>query len=112
MTINRLLQEKGISRYHLSKISGVPWTTLSDICSGKTKLERCNAATLSKLSKALEITLEDLLLLEIENGMDVEGKPEKKDYLETDLPESLQKALDEYMQEEKEQVSHLDCLWG
>lgn len=112
MTITRLLQEKGISRYRLSKISGVPWATLSDICSGKTKFERCSAATLSKLSKALEVTIEELLLFETENGMNAEGKPKEKDYLEAGLPESLQKAIDEYMQGEREQVPHLDCLWG
>ena len=87
MTINELIQEKRLSRYRLSKISGVPWATLSDLCSGKTKLKRCSAATLSKLSK-------------------------DKRYLEKGLPESLQHSLDEYMQGEKEQVTHMDCLWG
>ncbi|MEG2783722.1 MAG: helix-turn-helix transcriptional regulator, partial [Lachnospiraceae bacterium] len=45
MTIIALLKEKGLSRYSLSKKSGVPWATLSDICSGKTSLSRCNAQT-------------------------------------------------------------------
>lgn len=40
--------------------------------------------------------------------MDGEGKPKNKVYLETGLPESLQKALDEYIQGEKEQVSYMD----
>lgn len=112
MTIGELLEKKGLSRYRLSKISGVPWATLSDICSGKTKFERCNAVTLSKLSKALEISMEELLLLETENGRDEDGKPKAKAYLEAGLPESLKKALDEYIQGEKEQVFHMDCLWG
>ena len=55
-----------MSRYSLSKLSGVPWSTLSDICSGKTNLKRCNAQTLSKLSKVLEMTIEELMELEIE----------------------------------------------
>ena len=112
LTLNELIKEKGISRYRLSKISGVPWATLSDICSGKSNFERCSAATLSKLSKALEISIEELLLIETGNSMDEEGKPKDKEYLETGLPESLQHALDEYIQGEKDQVSHMDCLWG
>ena len=112
MTIGELLEQRGLSRYRLSKISGVPWATLSDICSGKTKFERCNAVTLSKLSKALEISMEELLLLETANNKDESGKPKNKAYLEMELPESLKKALDEYVQGEKEQVFYMDCLWG
>lgn len=112
MTIGELLQQRGLSRYRLSKESGVPWATLSDICSGKTKFERCNAVTLSKLSKALGITMEELLLLETGNDVNILGKPQNKDYLEKGLPESLQKALDEYIQGEKDQVAYMDCLWG
>ena len=112
MTIGELLEEKGLSRYRLSKISGVPWATLADICSGKTKFERCSAMTLSKLSKTLGISIEELILLETGSDMDKDGKPQNKAYLETGLPESLKKALVEYIQGEKEQVPHMDCLWG
>ena len=112
MTIGELLEEKGLSRYRLSKISGVPWATLADICSGKTKFERCSAMTLSKLSKTLGISIEELILLETGSDMDKDGKPQNKAYLETELPESLKKALEEYIQGEKEQVPHMDCLWG
>ena len=41
-----------------------------------------------------------------------DGKPKDRSYLERDLPASLQKALDEYIQGEKDQVSYMDCLWG
>ena len=34
MTIQQILREKNLSRYQLSKKSGVPWATLADICSG------------------------------------------------------------------------------
>ena len=40
------------------------------------------------------------------------GGPEIKKYLETGLPESLQHSLDEFIQGEKDQVPHMDCLWG
>lgn len=113
MTIQQLLREKGMSRYSLSKLSGVPWSTLSDICSGKTNLNRCNVQTLSKLSKVLEITIEELMELEIETkpGMD-NGKPKNKYYLETNLSGSLDETLKAYLQGEKENVLHLDCLWN
>ncbi len=42
--------------------------------------------------------------------MDSDGKPLNKAYLETGLPASLQKAIDDLLQGEKDQVSYLDCL--
>lgn len=70
MTLNELIQAAGISRYRLSKVSGIPWATLSDICSGKTKMGRCSAVTVYKLSVALGISIEDLLLLSSESSID------------------------------------------
>ncbi len=55
MTIQQVLRERNLSRYQLSKRSGIPWATLADICSGKTSLTRCSAGTLSKLSAALDM---------------------------------------------------------
>lgn len=113
MTIQQLLQNMQMSRYRLSKISGIPWATLSDIYSGKTKLNRCRAGTLSKLSKVLRLSIEELLALKTEREINiVTGKPNRKTYLESGLPESVQKALKEYLQGEKAQVLYLDCLWG
>ncbi|AMJ41422.1 helix-turn-helix domain-containing protein [Anaerotignum propionicum] len=111
MTIQQLMQDMNMSRYRLSKISGIPWATLADIYSGKTHLDRCGAGTLSKLSKALGLSIEGLLELEsepIETAPD--GKPHNKTYLETGLSSSIQKAIKDYLQGEKEQVLHLDCL--
>lgn len=113
MTLKQLIQEKGLSRYSLSKSSGIPWATLADIYAGKTHMNRCSAVTLQKLSKALELTMEELLMLDIETkNKDTDGKPMNKEYLETGLPVSLKKAVDDYIQGEKEKVSYLDCLWG
>lgn len=101
-----------MSRYRLSKISGIPWATLADIYSGKTHLHRCGAGTLSKLSKALGLSIEKLLELESEPAINSwDGKPKQKTYLEAGLSESVQKAIKEYQQGEEEQVLHLDCLW-
>ena len=101
MTIQQVLREKGLSRYQLSKRSGIPWATLADICSGKTALTRCSAGTLGKLSAALDIPMEELLTMTVEQRLAPDGKPKDRSYLEKDLPASLQKALDEYIQGEK-----------
>lgn len=66
MTIQQILREKNLSRYQLSKKSGVPWATLADICSGKTTLSRCSAGTLMKLSSTLDIPMEQLITLTVE----------------------------------------------
>lgn len=61
MSINDLLLAKGMSKYQLSKTSGIPKTTIIDICSGKTNIKKCSAETLYKLSKALGVTMESLI---------------------------------------------------
>ena len=112
MTIQQILLEKNLSRYQLSKKSGVPWATLADICSGKTTLSRCSAGTLMKLSSALGIPMEQLITLTVEKPQMHGGKPTDRTYLEKNLPASLDKALREYIQGEKDKVSYMDCLWG
>jgi plasmid maintenance system antidote protein VapI len=61
MSINDILNEKSLTKYRLSKLSGVPYATVSDICSGKAKIEKCAGDTLFKLSKTLGVTIESLL---------------------------------------------------
>ena len=61
MKLNTLLKEKEFSIYKLSKLSGVSYSTLNDICNGKTRLEKSSAETVYKISKALDITVEELL---------------------------------------------------
>jgi len=61
MNINQLLKRKNLTKYKLSKISGVPFTIISEITTGKSKLKNCTAGTVFKLAKALDMTVEDLL---------------------------------------------------
>lgn len=61
MNIHDLLEQKDITKYRLSKLSGVPFATISDICSGKAKIEKCSADTLYKLSKTLDVSMETLV---------------------------------------------------
>lgn len=110
MTMSTFLAQRNMSRYQLSKSSGIPWATLADICSGKTKLERCNGATLQKLARTLHISIEDLLLLE--NVEPHNGFPSDSSYLEADLPQSLQLAIREYAEGVASGSALLDCLWG
>lgn len=65
MYLNDLLTEKQISMYRLSKESGVPHTTIMDICSRKTRIEKCSAETLYKISKVLNVSIESLIEEEI-----------------------------------------------
>lgn len=61
MIISDIMKKQNISKYQLSKNSGVPYTTLSDIISGKSQLEKCSAETVYKLSKELNVSMEELL---------------------------------------------------
>ena len=61
MNLNELLAQKGITKYRLAKSSGIPQTTVIDICSGKTRIEKCSGETLYKLAKILDVSIETLL---------------------------------------------------
>lgn len=61
MIINELLETENMSRYRLSKESGVPMTTITDICSGKADIDKCAAGTLFKIAKVLGITVDSIL---------------------------------------------------
>jgi len=64
--LNDLLKEKNISKYRLAKESGVPQTTIVDICSGKARIEKCSASTLYRIAKALNVSMESLIEQEME----------------------------------------------
>lgn len=53
-----LLKNRDMSEYSLSKLSGVPYSTISDICSGKTDIKKCNCETIYKIAKALNTSME------------------------------------------------------
>lgn len=59
--IKTLLKENELSVYECSKRSGIPYTTLLEIVSGKTDLGKCSSLTVYKLAKTLNTTVEDLL---------------------------------------------------
>ncbi|MBO4414470.1 MAG: helix-turn-helix transcriptional regulator [Lachnospiraceae bacterium] len=61
MLINDELYRQNMTKYRLSKESGVPQATINDICSGKAELEKCSAGTLYRLAKVLGLTVENIL---------------------------------------------------
>ena len=88
MDLQALLDERHISKYHLSKVSGVPKTTIMDICAGRSEIERCSAKTVQQLARALDCTMEDIMQLSAPYNSET-GLPKNKSYLERGLPSFL-----------------------
>ena len=61
MTVNEIMKRKSISMYRLAKDSGIPYTTVNDICSGRARLEKCSAETIYRVSKVLGVSMESLI---------------------------------------------------
>ena len=59
--INTLLKDRSMTKYRLSKLSGIPYTTVSDICSGKADIRKCSADHVYRIAKTLNISVEELL---------------------------------------------------
>jgi len=92
MDLQTLLDQRQITKYHLSKISGVPKTTIMDICAGRSEIERCSAKTVQQLAKALDCTMEDIM--ELSSPYDsASGLPKDKTYLERGLPSFLVESI-------------------
>ena len=105
MIIDTLLEKQNMTKYRLAVSAGIPHATLSDICSGKTKLEECSAETIYKLAKVLCVPMEVLT----EDGI---FQTEREQSYEHGLPEYLQHDLDAYKEGLRTNSSLLDCLWG
>lgn len=70
--INDLIKRKNITRYRLSKESGVPYTTINDICNQKTRLNKASAETVYRLAKVLDIPMEILVEYYLDSRNDFE----------------------------------------
>jgi transcriptional regulator with XRE-family HTH domain len=105
LSINEIITESGMTKYRLAKLSGVPHATLNDICSGKTRIEKCSGETLYKLAKALSVSMEILL----ESAIPESSIERSYEY---GLPNYLQNDLDAYKEALKNGSTLLDCLWG
>lgn len=105
MIMDDLLARRKMTKYRLAVDAGIPHATLSDICSGKTKLEKCSAETVYKIAKALDVPMELLT----EDGI---LQTERENSYEYGLPEYLQHDLDAYKEGLKNHSTLMDCLWG
>ena len=105
MIIEDLLAKRDMTKYRLAVQAGIPHATMNDICSGKTKLEKCSAETVYKLAKALGVSMELLT----EGGI---LQAERERSFEYGLPDYLQHDLDAYKDGLKSHSGLMDCLWG
>lgn len=105
MIIEELIVKRKFTKYRLAVQAGIPHATLSDICSGKTRIEKCSAETVYKLAKVLNVSMELLT----EEGI---RQAERERAYEYGLPEYLQHDLDAYKDGLKNKSTLLDCLWG
>ena len=105
MMIDDLLRERNMTRYRLAVTAGIPHATLNDICSGKTRLEKCSAETVYKLAKALGVSMELL------TGSGIRQTERERAY-EYGLPSYLQHDLDAYKAGLKSGSPLMDCRWG
>ena len=55
------MKQKNMSIYRLAKTSEVPYATVNDIFNGKAQLEKCNAETIYRIARALDVSMEELL---------------------------------------------------
>ena len=105
MIIEDLLAKRDMTKYRLAVEADVPHATLNDICSGKTKLEKCSAETVYKLAKTLGVSMELLT----EGGI---RQAERERAYEYGLPDYLQHDLDAYKEGLRSHSGLMDCLWG
>ena len=96
MTFLDLLADKKTTVYSLSQTSGIPKTTLTDIASGKADILECSGKTLLAISKALNVSIEDLLNLEREEA-------------KTLLPGFLWDSIVEYRKAIRNDSTLVDC---
>lgn len=78
MDINNLMAAKCLTKYRLSKLTGIPYTTVNDLCNGKVRLEKCTAETVYRLSRVLGVSMEDI----IEPALKGESKMEQRSSFE------------------------------
>ena len=94
MNLQTMLAKRNLSMYRLSQISGVPKTTVIDICSGKSDIGGCNARTVFLLAKALDCTMEELMRIDTADYDMKTGLPKDKAYLEKGLPPYLIQSIE------------------
>lgn len=93
MDLQSYLDQNRITKYALSKKSGVPKTTIMDICAGRSEIERCSAKTVQQLARALGLSMEDVMGMSCAYDRKT-GKPQEREYLECGLPPFLSDSIE------------------
>jgi|GEM_PF-1732604 len=62
MKLSDALEYRKMSKYSLAKETGLSYSTICDLANEKVQIERCNAGTVCKIAKALNMPMETLLL--------------------------------------------------
>lgn len=75
MPINAILAQKNMTKYRLWKESGVPQATISDICTGKTSIEKCSAETIYRIARALDVSMESLIAPAVQRAEEERRRP-------------------------------------
>ena len=75
MSINEVLKQKNITKYRLWKESGVPQATISDICTGKTRIEKCSAETIFRIARVLNVSMESLIAPAVQHADEDRRRP-------------------------------------
>ena len=113
MNLNIIIRQSGMTKYKVAKLSGVPHATLNDLCSGKSRIEKCSAETLYRIARVLNVSMESLIetvIIEKEEMQRVQIVRERS--YEYGLPEYLQHDLDAYKEALQNNSKLLDCFWG
>ena len=113
MNLNIIIRQSGMTKYKVAKLSGVPHATLNDLCSGKSRIEKCSAETLYRIAKALNVSMESLIetvIIEKEEKQRIQIIRERS--YEYGLPEYLQHDLDAYKEALRNKSQLLDYFWG
>ena len=66
MRLKKILEEKNMSIYRLSKLSGVPYATCNDLVRGETRLTEAKAETIYRIAGALDMRMDNLVASELE----------------------------------------------
>lgn len=116
MTLKTMLNERNLSMYRLSQLSGVPKTTVIDICSGKSAIAGCTAKTVYQLAKVLNCPMEELMKLDASDYDAQTGLPKDQTYLEKGLPPYLARSLEAMkrswaVEDHGEADPHWDAYW-
>lgn len=83
MTLQELIENNNYTIYRFSKASSIPKTTLMDLCSGKSTINKSQALTVKKIADTLGLTMEFIMSLD----------SPIKEYLGFNVPEFLNNSI-------------------